>query len=115
MGTIIVNAIGGDSDDIFGFSPSQLGTNSAGFFFAAFDGDLEGFRKTIDGIFMTPGVIVSAALNEVDVPVEVVQYEVLADDVDAEDSELNEFDRSSEGLDTEEIVSTVMLPLVIAE
>ena len=111
-----VNAISGDSDDIFGFTPFSTGANSSGFFFAAFDGDLEGLKKTIDGIFATPGgAVTSAALNEVDVPVEVVQYEALADDEATDDAEIDENDRATDALDAEEVVTKVMLPFVVAE
>jgi hypothetical protein len=111
-----VNAITGDSDDIFGFSATGTGETSTGFFFAVYDGDLDGLKKTIDGIFATPGVVVmSAALHEVDVPVAVVQYEAMADDTATDDAEVDENDSANEALDAEEIVSKVLLPLVTAE
>ena len=111
-----VNAASGDSDDILGFTAFSTGPTTSGFFFAAFDGDLEGYKKTIDGISATPGTLVmSAAVQAVDVPVNVEQYEVLADDTATDDAEVDENDSSSEALDAEEIVSKVLLPFVTAE
>ena len=73
-------------------------------------------KKTIDGISATPGgAVTSAALSAVDVPVDVVQYEVLADDVATDDAEIDENDSSTDALEAEEIVTKVLLPMVNAQ
>lgn len=111
-----VNAISGDSDDIFGASLITTGDNSTAEFFAAFDGDDVGLKKTIDAIFGLPGgtAIQLASSNTVESAAfdAVEQFEVLADDADAEDAELDEYDSTLDPLEAEEIESAIFLPLV---
>jgi len=111
-----VNAISGDSDDIFGASLLTTGNNTTAFFFAAFDGDTVGWKKTIDGIFGVPGgtavrlasrdTVESAAFAAVE------EFEVLPDDFDADDAELDEYDSTLDPLAAEEIESAIFLPMV---
>lgn len=92
-------SISGDSDDIFGVSPSGATLPiTAGFLFPSFNGDTVGLNKNLDGFFIdvagTIGTVVtldsiSAAAAD---DAAVVQYEVSSDEVDATDSEMDEAD-----------------------
>jgi len=115
-----VNGVDGDGDDIFGLTPFTLGEeNTTGFLFAAFDGDIVGHRRPIDGIFIAPAstALIQAAAVAEDVDDEsIVQFVVEEDDLtedDITDLELDVYDSTADPLIEEDIVSTLYMPMVI--
>lgn len=112
--------VSGDSDDIFGVSPSGATPFIAGFLFPFFNGDTVGLNKSVDGIFVDfTGAIGSVmALDTINAAAAddaaVVQYEVSSDEVDATDSEMDEFDAAVEDEAAEAQNKRLFVPVVFA-
>jgi len=112
LATSLINSIGGDRSDIFGCAAFSAGAASNCFFFAAFDGDLVGFNRVIDGLSIEPSGVSGRAQQLVqasnqDTP-DGEQFEVLPDEPTEGDPEVNEFDQAIE----EEHSQTLFLPLI---
>ncbi|MCB0105931.1 MAG: hypothetical protein KDE53_08475 [Caldilineaceae bacterium] len=112
----------GDNDDIFGMTPFTLGENqTTGFPFAAFDGDIVGQRKAIDGIYIAPvSALTAASLQAAALAVDdeeetVAQFFVEEDDLTEEDlvdPELDMYDSTEDLLDEDDVVITIYVPMV---
>jgi len=98
----------GDSDDIFGCTPSSLGANTSCNFFLFLNGDPIGFNKAIDGISLDLDassnrwrhlVANTRANNE-----EGVQFEVLPEAPTEADNELDEYDQADEAESSDEVI-----------
>jgi len=106
------NSVTGDSDDLFGCAP----LDSSCFFFAVFDGDLVGLRKSIDGVsldlagnsFTLPPI--TAAGEELPEPA--TQFEILPDAPLEDDAEYDEFDQPREEEVEEGLPNQIFLPLI---
>lgn len=108
-----VNSVTGDSNDIFGCTPLSTGTNTNCNFFAFFNGDGVGFSKAIDGISLDLDVsarnwqqFVRPSVGDESTA---AQFEVLPDEAAEADSELDEYDQSSE---EEGVLRQQFLPLI---
>lgn len=106
-----VNALSGDSDDLFRCVAQSVGDTTTCTFSLAIDGDDIGFRGRLDSAFLTWGPVAasdmttvqSAGLLNDDLP----QLEVDADDLDFSDTEIDLFDDAQESENNQ-----VLLPLI---
>lgn len=112
-GNFAVASVNGDSDDIFGCTPTSLGANTSCNFFLFLNGDTIGFNKAIDGISLDLDassnrwrhlVATTRANSE-----EGVQFEVLPDAPAETDSELDENDQADEAESSDDVI---FLPLI---
>ena len=107
-----LNAIQGDSDDIFGCTLGSTGLNSTSCtFFAFFNGDLARFNRPIDGLSLgtaTQFASGQAASEDGDEP---AQFEVFPDATVVDDEEFDSFDLDQ----TDETIQgdvQIFLPLI---
>ena len=107
------NSVGGDGDDLFGCTP--LGNSCR--FFTFFDGDLVGFKQSIDGVSLdlqgnslTFASLLTTGSEAADA---VVQFSLLPDPPVEPDAEFNAFDQPvEEAVETDDLLNQLFLPLV---
>jgi len=108
LATSTQNSIGGDSDDLFGCTP--VGNSCR--FFAFFDGDLVGFKQSIDGVSLdlTGSSLLTTGGEAVDAT---HQFALLPDSPVESDTEYDLFDQPTEAeTATDAVVTQLFLPLI---